>query len=163
MGNVVWICRNVWLPAGRLHSPSSLNPQVQLRKPLSPWSSLCHHCRHTGETDRLHQSSSEQYLEDMNRWDDYRESHCVHVLLRFTGPDLLTQSYDRPTCGCQASYLLKNMCSPLWGCCEVSSYLVTATALTDTRPAGSRTGSLYFLLLPAGPRCAAAGLDPSRL
>lgn len=46
---------------------------------------------------------------------------------------------------------------------QVNPHLVTATALTATRPAGSRMGSLYFLLLPAGPRCTAAGFDPSRV
>lgn len=51
----------------------------------------------------------------------------------------------------------------VWGCWQVSSYLVTAIALTATRPAGSRMGSLYFLLLHADPRCTAAGFDPSRV
>lgn len=42
-------------------------------------------------------------------------------------------------------------------------YLVTATARTATRPAGSRMGRLYFLPLAAGPLGSDSGLDPSRV
>lgn len=43
------------------------------------------------------------------------------------------------------------------------TYLLTATALTWTRPLGSRMGLLYFLLLPADPPRPSSGLDPSRV
>lgn len=42
------------------------------------------------------------------------------------------------------------------------AYLVTANALTETRPEGSRTGLLYFLLLPAD-LPVSSGFDPSRV
>lgn len=45
----------------------------------------------------------------------------------------------------------------------VDLHLVTATARTATRPAGSRMGLLYFLPLTAELLWSASGLDPSRV
>lgn len=68
-------------------------------------------------------------------------------------------------------HLLKHLLTGLWSYLllrniwdgDVNANLVTATALTATRPAGSRMGLLYFLALAGEPPWTIAGLDPSRV